>query len=186
MTETEVPVPPAFEPTQLSPVSLARLLRALPPRAAALLRRRLVRGDSLEASATFYGVSAEALSLHLLREALALTVAAGGSARAPANADEEEAWARQFTAALERETATVSPALADPVALCRRFLAVGHEVETALEAIESEETASPRRRREDFLRRLAVALLLAVAAYFYWAQPREPEAPPPRHVPTER
>jgi hypothetical protein len=164
-------MPAAFEPAQLSPSALGELLRKLPPRPAALLRRRLARGDSLEACAAFYGVPPEAFSTHLLREALTLTAAVGGTTRSPETPDEEAAWARQLSAALERETATVSPALADTVALCRRLLAAGPEVEAALETAEREEAASPRRRREDFLRRLAVGLLLALAAYFYWTRP---------------
>lgn len=179
-------MPAAFEPSQLSPVALAEQLRALPPRAAARLRRRLVRKDSLEACATFYGVTPEALSTHLLREALALTALAGGSTRSPASDDEEAAWARQFSGALERETTPVSPGLADTVALCRRLLAVGAEVEVALEAAEQAEAASPRRRREELLRRLAVGLLLALAAYFYWTQPQEPPARPARPPPSSR
>jgi hypothetical protein len=168
MTETDAPMPPALEPSQLAPSALGALLRALPPRPFALLRRRLAQEASLEACATFYGVSPEAMAIHVLRAALALTAAAGGSARAPESQDEETAWARQLSAALERESAPASPSLLDTVALCRRIRAVGTEVEAALEAAEREEADSPRRRREDLLRRLAVGLLLALAAYFYW------------------
>ncbi len=169
--ETGVRMPPAFDPAQLSPLELSVLLRKLPPRPAALLRRRLVRGEPLEACAAFYGVTPEAVSTHLLREALALTKAGGGDTRSPGNPDEEAAWARQLASALERETATVGAALADTVALCRRLQATGPQVETAWEAAERAETASPRRQREDLIRRLAVGLLLALAAYFYWTRP---------------
>ncbi len=173
-------MPPAFDPAQLSPAALAAALRALPPRPAALLRRRLVQGASLETCAAFYGVTPEALSARLLRESLTLTTAAGGTARPPASQDEEAAWARQLTAALERESASVSPALLETVTLCRRLLAVSTEVGAALDAAEREEAASPRRKREDLLRRIAVGLLLALAAYFYWTRPPEPSTPPPR------
>jgi hypothetical protein len=185
MKETEVPMP-AFDPSQLAPTLLGEVLRSLPPRAAALLRRRLARGESLEACALFYGVTPEAFSIHLLREALALTAAAGGRTRSPENPEEEAAWARQLSAALERETAPSSPALADTVALCRRLLSAGPEVEAALEAADRAEAASPRRRREDLLRRLAVGLLLALAAYFYFTRAPEPERGVPRPLPTAR
>ncbi len=174
-------MPPTFDPSALAPTALGALLRALPPRSAALLRRRLAQGASLEACAAFYGVSPEAFSVNLLREALSLTVAAGGSARPPGSPDEEAAWARQLSAAMEREGASASPALADTVGLCRRLLAVGQEVSAALEAAERVEAASPRRQREDLFRRIAVGLLLALAAYFYWTRP--PETPPPRPGP---
>ncbi len=175
--DTALAMASTFAPAQLSPAALGTALRALPPRPAALLRRRLVQGESLPACAAFYGVTEEALSVNLLREALALTAATGGSARAPGSLDEEAAWARQLSAALEREAAPVSPGLVDTVALCRRVLAVGPEVKSALEAAERVDAASPRRKREDVLRRLAVGLLLALAAYFYWTHP--PESPPP-------
>lgn len=177
--ETDAPMPPVFDLSQLAPAALGEVLRALPPRAAALLRRRLVQGVSLEACATFYGVSPEAFSVNLLREVLSLTTAAGGSARPPSGPEEEAAWARQLSAALERETSSVSPALLDTVALCRHLLTVGPQVEAALEAAEHVEAASPRRKREELIRRLAVGLLLALAAYFYWARPPEPPARPP-------
>ncbi|WP_224372983.1 hypothetical protein [Hyalangium versicolor] len=179
-------MPPAFDPSQLAPTAIGTLLRDLPPRPAALLRRRLVQRAPLDASAAFYGVTPEALSVNLLREALSLTATAGGSARPPGSAEEEAAWARQLTAALERETAPVSPALVDTVALCRRLLAVGPEVESALDAAERAESASPRRQREDLLRRVAVGLLLALAAWFYWTRPPDPPTPPPRFLPSGR
>lgn len=179
-------MPPAFDPSQLTPAALAAALRNLPPRPVALLRRRWTRGESLEACAEFYGVTPEALSIHVLRESLALTAALGGSTRPPASPDEEEAWARQLSAATERETASVSPALLDTVALCRRLRAVGPEVEAALVAAEHLLEASPRRKREDLIRRLAVGLLLALAAYFYWTRPPEPASPPPRPPPATR
>lgn len=172
-------MPAAFDPAQLTPAALGTVLRALPPRPAALLRRRLVQGTSLPACAAFYGVTPEALSVHLLREALALTKTAGGSARPPSSPEEEEAWARQLSAALERDSAPVSPALLETVTLCRRLVAAGPEVGAALDAADREEAESPRRQREDLLRRLAVGLLLALAAYFYWTRPPEPSAPPP-------
>ncbi|HYH97214.1 hypothetical protein [Hyalangium sp.] len=167
-------MPPAFNPSQLAPAALAVELRNQPPRQTALLRRRLVQGASLEACAAFYGVRLEAISIHLLRAALELTTAAGGSPRPPASDDEEEAWARQLSAALERETASVSPGLQDTVALCRRLQTVGKEVEAALAAIERLEAASPHRKREELIRRLAVGLLLALAAYFYLKRPPAP------------
>jgi hypothetical protein len=186
MTETDVRMPPAFDPSQLTPAALGAALRNLPPRPAALLRRRWAQGEPLEACAGFYGVAPEALSIHLLRESLALTAAVGGSTRPPASPDEETAWARQLAIAVERETASVSPALLDTVALCRRLRAAGPEVQAALMAAERLLEASPRRKREDLIRRLAVGLLLALAAYFYWTRSPEPAPPSPRPPPAAR
>ena len=170
----------AFDASQLSPATFAEALRALPPRAGALLRRRLARGETLEACAALYGVSQEAIATHLLREALALTARMGGQGREPVNAEEEAAWTRQLSAALGRQVAPVSPALASTVALCQRLLTLGPEVEATLEALEREEARSPRRQREDTLRRWAVVLLLALASYLYWTRPPEPTERPTR------
>jgi hypothetical protein len=186
MSETDAHMPPAFDPSQLTPSALGAALRTMPPRPAALLRRRWVQGEPLEACADFYGVTPEALSIHVLRESLALTVAVGGSPRSPASPDEEAAWARQLSAALERETGSVSPALLDTVALCRRLRAAGPEVEAALVAAERQLETSPQHKREELIRRLAVGLLLALAAYFYWTRPPEPAPPPPRPPPEAR
>lgn len=162
-------MPSSLDASRLTPALLDAALRNLPSRPAALLRRRLVLRESLEACAAFYGVPAESFSLHLLREALALTAAAGGSTREPASAEEEAAWAWQLSSALEREATSVSPALRDTVALCRRLLATGSEVEAARVAAERLLESSPRRQREELLRRLAVGLLLALAAYLHWS-----------------
>lgn len=173
-----------FTPAQLTPAALGAALRTLPPRPAALLRKRLAQGASQEAVATFYGVTPEAAAIHVLREAQALTSAVGGTPRPPSGPDEEEAWARQLSAALERESAPVSPALADTAALCKRLQQVGKEVEDHLAELERLEEASPKRRREELFRRLAVGLLLALAAYFYWTRPPDPA--PPRPLPSSR
>ncbi|ADO73315.1 hypothetical protein [Stigmatella aurantiaca] len=177
---------PAFDVSQLSPATLAEALRSLPPRAGTLLRRRLARGEALEDCATFYGVSLEAFSTHLLREALALTARTGGQSREPVSAEEEAAWTRQLSAALGRPSASVSPALADTVALCQRLLAIGPAVESTLDALDREEALSPRRRREDILRRGVVVLLLALASYLYWTRPPDPAEPPVRSPPSAR
>ncbi|MDC0708923.1 hypothetical protein POL68_10635 [Stigmatella sp. ncwal1] len=176
----------AFDVSQLSPATFAEALRALSPRAGALLRRRLARGETLEDCATLHGVSLEALSIHVLREALTLTARTGGQSREPVSVEEEAAWTRQLTAALGRPAAPVSPALADTVALCQRLLAIGPEVEATLEAMDREEAHSPRRKREDLLRRGVVVLLLALAAYLYWTRPPEPAVPSGRPPPSAR
>ncbi|WP_241758092.1 hypothetical protein [Myxococcus landrumensis] len=176
MTPSEPP------PSHLSPSAFVVALRELEPRAAALLTRRLVAGDALEACARFLGVSEAALSVSLLRAAVALTRRLNPAARQPAEGEEEAAWARMLAAALEREAAPVPAGLVPVVEVCRRLRAVSGEVATGLEAATQEEQASPRRRREDWMRRLAVAALLALTAYLYLSRPQEPPPPPPRMV----
>ncbi|MGZ3459385.1 MAG: hypothetical protein ACXU86_12885, partial [Archangium sp.] len=72
----------------------------------------------------------------------------------------------------------------ETVALCRRLRALGPEVAEALEAAEREEEDSPKGRREDWLRRLAVLALLGLTAYLYCNRPEEPRERPvqPRSI----
>ncbi|WP_233262194.1 hypothetical protein [Vitiosangium sp. GDMCC 1.1324] len=165
---------PALDVSRLTTPELCAALRALPYRQTALLVRRLVQGHSLEDCAAFYGISREAFSVHLLRAGLELTNAVGLPCRSPESDVEEDVWARALTEALERETVTVPPALAETVALCRRLRALGAEVAAALEAAEREEEDSPKRQREEWLRKLAVLALLGLTAYLYCNRPEEP------------
>jgi hypothetical protein len=153
-------------------------LRELEPRAAAVLSRRLLEERSLDACAAFYGVSREAFSVLLLRAARSLTRAAGLPSRPPASEEEETTWARMLAGALEGGAAPVAAALVPTVELCRRLRALRAQVREALEAAEREEAHSPRRHREEWLRRLVVAALLALTAYLYWTRPEEPPARP--------
>ncbi len=167
MAENEGPVSPAPDVTRLSAAELGAALRALPYRQSAVLVGRLVQGRSLEESARFYGITPAAFSVHLLRAALELTVAMALPCRPPADEAEEDIWARALGEALERETATVPGALTTPVTLCRRLRTLGVEVAATLEAAEREEEDSPRSRREDWLRKLAVLALLGLTAFLY-------------------
>ena len=186
MAENRAPVSPAPDATRLSAPELGAALRTLPYRPSAFLVKRLVQGRPLEESAAFYGISPETFSVHLLRAGLALTGAVALPCRAPENDAEEDVWARALAEALERETAAVPAALAETVALCRRLRALGPEVAAALEAAEREEEDSPKRQREDWLRRLAVLALLGLTAYLYCNRPEEPPERPVQPRPLER
>lgn len=177
MAENPSPVAAPPDASRLSAAELGAALRALPYRTSAFLVTHLVQRRALAASAAFYGISPEAFSVHLLRAALELARRVGGTGRAPGSDVEEEVWARALTEALEREGAAVPSAVAEGVALCRRLHALGPEVTAVLEATEREEERSPKRRREDVLRRLAVLALLALTAWLYFNRP--PEPPPP-------
>lgn len=178
MTENGGPVSPAPDVSRLSTTELGAALRALPYRQSAFLATRLLQGRPLEDSAAFYGISPAAFSVHLLRAGLALTTAAALPCRAPADDAEEALWARVLADALEREEAGVPPSLATPVALCRRLRALGPQVAAALESAEREEEVSPRSRREELRRRLAVLALLGLTAYLYCNRPEEPPEHP--------
>jgi hypothetical protein len=186
MTENAAPVSPAPDISRLTAAELGTALRAMPHRQATFLVTRLVQGRSQEESASFYGISRQAFSVHLLRAGLELTRTLALSCRPPENDAEEDVWARALTEALERETAAVPPALAETVALSRRLRALGGEIAAALEALEREEEDSPRRRREDGLRKLAVLALLGPTAYMYCNRPEEQPVRPVQTRPQER
>jgi hypothetical protein len=173
-------VEPAPGTARPSPEVLAQTLRALPARTSSLLSNRLLQGRSEEVCAAFYGISAEAFGVHLLRSALELAEVLGQRVRAPEGAAEEEAWARGLAAALQGEGARVGATLEPVVELCRRLREAGPEVVAQLEQAEQEEARSPRRQKEEWLRRLAVLLLVALTAWLYWTRPpEEPQRPPP-------
>lgn len=184
MGEDGAPVTsPEPDASRLSTPVLIAALRALEPRPSALLIRRLVEGQAPRDCAVFYGVSEASFAVLLLRAGIALAREAGLPAREPAGEDEDAAWARMLTEALEREDARLPTALVPVVEVCRRLRALGPEVAVGMEAAARDDAASPRRRREDWLRRLAVAALLALTAYLYLSRPEEPPRRPRPPVP---
>lgn len=186
MAENAARVSPAPDVSRLTTSELGAALRALPYRESALLVTRLVRGRSREESAAFYGITPEAFSVHLLRSGLALTRAVALPCREPVDDGEEDLWARALTEALERESAPVLPSLTGTVELCRRLRALAPEVSAALEAAEREEEDSPKRRREDLWRRLAILALLGLTAYLYCNRSEDPPERPVQSRPIER
>jgi hypothetical protein len=165
----DAPVPPPLPSSAPSATELARALRALEPRAAALLRRRLLDGESAEACAALYGVSREALDVHLLRALLALEGA--GAAALPGDAREELAWAQRLAAGLGR------PGEAPGAALAAHLVRLAPQVRAELARAALEEAHSPRHRRKEWLRRAAIALLVAFTGWYYLH--RAPAEPPP-------
>ncbi|WP_223645019.1 hypothetical protein [Corallococcus sp. EGB] len=167
---------------RLSPDALAEALRALEPRTAAVLVRRLVERRPQSESAAWYGISNDAFSVLLLRSAVALARQLGQPARPPESPEEASAWERMLAMAMEKDTAPVPVALAPVASLCRRVREVGPEVEAALDRAAQADADSPTRAREEWLRRLAVAALLALTAWLYWNRPPEPEPRPERRM----
>ncbi|QDE98496.1 hypothetical protein BHS05_23080 [Myxococcus xanthus] len=177
---------PVTSPSRAAlPTTFVTALRELEPRPAAMLIHRLVEGRSREACATHYGIPAQAFSVLLLRAAIGLARHRGAPAREPASEDEEAAWARMLADALERQDAKFPTALTPVVETCRELQTLAPQVATGLETAEQEARASPQRRREEWVRRLAVALLLAMTAWLYLSKPGGPSEPrqrPPVHT----
>ncbi|QAT84173.1 hypothetical protein EJ065_2601 [Corallococcus coralloides] len=167
---------------RLSPEALSEALRALEPRTAAVLVRRLVERRPQAECATWYGISSDAFSVLLLRSAVALAHQLGQPARPPESPEEATAWERMLAMAVEKDTAPVPVPLAPVAWLCRRVHALGPDVEAALDKAAQADADSPGRAREEWLRRLAVAALLALTAWLYWSRPPEPEPRPERRM----
>ncbi|NOK19236.1 hypothetical protein [Corallococcus carmarthensis] len=167
---------------RLSPEALVAALRELEPRTAAVLIRRLVERRPLTECTAWYGISSNAFSALLLRSAVALARQLGLSARPPESQEEATAWERMLAVAVEKDTAPVPVPLAPMAWLCRRMHELGPEVEAALARAAEADAESPGRAREEWLRRLAVAALLALTAWLYWIRPPEPEPRPERRM----
>ncbi|WP_434380375.1 hypothetical protein [Melittangium boletus] len=177
---------PPPDAARLSTAELTPVLRALPPRAAALLLMRLAQGRPRAGCAAFYGIRPEVFDIHLLRAALALSRALALPVREPETDAEETLWAQALAGSLDEASARVPMALRATGALCERLRALGPELAAALQAAERAEEASPASKREDLLRRLAILALLALTAYLYLNRPEEPPARAPPALPRER
>ncbi|MFP2896193.1 hypothetical protein [Corallococcus sp. 4LFB] len=174
----------AFVPdaARLSPEALVAALRELEPRTAAVLVRRLVERRPQAECAAWYGISSGAFSVLLLRSAEALAHQLDLPARPPGSQEEATAWERMLAMAVEKDTAPVPVALAPVTWLCRRMHELGPEVEAGLARAAEADANSPARAREEWLRKLAVAALLALTAWLYWSRPPEPEPRPERRM----
>ncbi len=142
-------------------------LAELSPRSAQALILRLVEGRSREDCARLYGIAPEAFDVMLLRAAKEL---AGQVSTAPYQQELSEA--KELAAALSNGVRTGLAAHLEPLAEHRA------EVKQRIEAAEREAERSVARRREDWIRRILVLLIIALTAYFYVSRP--PEAPPLR------
>ena len=183
---TPVTSPPRADTLGKSPSAAITALRELEPRPSAMLVHRLVEGWTQDACATHYGISPQAFSVLLLRAGVHLARQWGRSVQEPSSEDEEAAWARMLTKALERQDVRLPAALVPVVEACRELQAMAPQVSTGLDAADRASRGSPQHRREEWLRRLAVAALLALTAWLYLSNPgNEPASPrqrPPVHT----
>lgn len=147
-------------------------LKALPPRMAHLLQHRFVEGKTDDEVRRFYGMGEDAYSVHLLRAAISFTDAYTSSGK------EESAGGRTFQQELSQGRA-LRDALATGVPEGMRWIppvvsallqlkAQGPAVRRKIEQAAAVEAASPEARRELWIRRLLVVVLLAVTALLYW------------------
>ncbi len=150
-----------------TPQQLADALRAIPPRAALVLGYRLLDGHGAAECAERYGLTQPSFDVLLLRSAHPFAQRFGFGHPLPDDFAAEQAIAFKLRADLESGAD-------DPLAAPLKELAAHHEAVRQL-LIEAEEAyqRSPAARRETWLRRLAIVVVLALSAWFYWREQQQ-------------
>lgn len=172
---------------------LAALLSGLEGRAGQALTLRFLEGRSRADCAAFFGISPRAFDVMLFRAAATLEAAASPGPRPPLlRSDEEAALATQLALALDEppdpaREAALAPEVKRALRLLRHLRQLAPEVRAQLEALERAAENSPTARRDVWVRRLLVLLLIAAALYLYQRQqllaPERPRAPALSHPP---
>lgn len=144
---------------------LARALRELEPRFTEMLTWHLLRGRAADHCAALYGIREEAFRIHLLRALEALEARMNGR-KAPLRTDDEE---RRIVALIARGGAMEADADARRLSsLAARLAEDGAALEREVRRAQLEEEMSPSRSRQEIIRRVAIAALIVLAAFFYW------------------
>lgn len=145
------------------------------PRALQVLVARFVArtdsgdGRSPEAFAAFYGVPPEAAQVLLWRAAEAFMAARSrADAPGPLPFEEERRRAQALHEALEGPLPPSSQALGRVVEALRGLSLHAAALRERLAEAERAELSSPEYTRETWLRRVAIVVVLAVSAWFYW------------------
>lgn len=155
--------------------ALYRLLNVAPLRSAEIVKRVTLAGTDFPAIAALYGVD-EARARVLVFRAF-LDVQSGGSLRVP---DDREAVEIE---AMTRADAPSTGEGAEARQLWNRLVEHREGLKARLDKAAAEFAASPDRDRDEWLRRLAIVIVLALTAYFWWREQTKP-LPPPQKRPT--
>ena len=154
--------------------ALFRLLTAAPPRSAEIARRVALRGMDFPAIAKLYGVDEP--RAHVLVFRALLDVATGGTGRVPDGREAAE------VAAMVKGSGTIGEG-AEVRRLWDRLAQQRDELTLMLEKSAAEFAASPDRQRDEWLRKLAIVVVLVLTAFFYWREQNKAR-PPPQKRPT--
>jgi hypothetical protein len=170
---------------------LAEVLQQTPPRSAELVSRLTLDGWSLATLAERYGIDAPAARRLVLRAARDFEAALRRAHAPPLPDDVERPLADALAEALEAPGPGPAAA-AEPVQPLVQALAAlvaqRGEVRRHLAEAEQRAAASPARRRETWLRRLAIITVLGVSAWLYWREHRAdaPAVQPPPAAEADR
>ncbi len=153
--------------------ALFRLLSEAPPRSAEIVKRVALRGVSLEEIARSFDVDVERARVIVFRAFL--DVSSGGTARLR---DEEEALAAVALWAPHPDPLPPSQGEGTLRQLWQRLEANREGLEARLLTAATAFAASPDRDRDEWLRRIAIIVVLALTAFFYWREQNKPRPPP--------
>lgn len=148
--------------------ALFRLLADAPTRSAEIVKRVALTGTDLPALAKLHGIDLPRAQLLLFRSLM--DVASGGTVRVPDAREQAEVDAMQTSSPGDGEGARARK-LWDQLVEHREALTQKLDKAAAAYA------ASPDRDRDEWVRRLAIALVLALTAYFYWRDQTKPLPP---------
>ncbi|MDP3503446.1 MAG: hypothetical protein Q8S33_24140 [Myxococcales bacterium] len=150
-------------------------LTRIHPRALQVLVARFVAktetgdGRSQAAFAAFYGVPEASAKVLLWRAVGEFDAAlAGRPAPTPLPFEEEQRRADALCAALEAPLPPQSQELGKTVEALTSLHANASAIRERLARAEQAELSSPEYARETWLRRIAIVVVLAVSAWFYW------------------
>lgn len=149
--------------------ALFRLLTDAPPRSAEIVKRVSLAGIDLPALATLYAIDLPRAQILLFRALL--DVGSGGKTRVPDSREPAE------VAAMLEGTAGTGEG-AEARRLWERLKAHREELKARLAKSAADYAASPDRDRDELFRRVAIVVVLALTAFFYWREQHKPLPPP--------
>ncbi len=165
--------PPAGMASLTAP-RLAEVLAALEGRPPQALGLRVLEGRSREDCAAFFGISPDAFDVMLLRAVRALEEAALPGPREPLLPfAEERLQAAQLARVLASDAvpeAELAPEVKRHARMLRHLRELAPDVKSALDALQRAREESPKAKRDLWIRRALVVLLIAAALYLYGRQ----------------
>src|SRR5262249_33277367 len=154
---------PAILPARMTPPELQAALARTPARSAQLLSHRLLEAKSREDCAALYGLPLEAWDILFLRATRDFERALGS--RAPHSDDANEAaQAAQLSRALTPELIELSDHR--------------DELRRLIEKAQADWESSPGHTLEIWARRIAIIVIIALTAYFYWREEQQKKPVP--------
>ena len=162
--------------------ALFRLLTDAPPRSAEIVKRVALSGMDFPAVGKLYGIEVPRAQVLVFRALM--DVVSGGTVRVPDVREDAEVLAMVGSPSpfpASQGEGLQARKLWDQIAANR------DELKLQLEKAAQEFAESPDRVRDEWLRRIAIVVVLALTAFFYVREQNKPHPPPqkrPTSIPT--